>query len=204
MIKHFTKLGIAVALVVGSLSGANAATFSGCSGTGYDISGKVHDGTASKTSISSDCTISDDFDQDFLNTTPTTVNTPPGFFNRTDWVFEGKIGSDTNFNGDTGGQSGTFDLTNAGLDLSSEDVMLIFKSGNGTTLVGYILTALEGGWDSPFTDPPFDFNGNSPKNVSHISVYTSAAVVPLPAGILFLLTGLGGLVLLRRRGAQAA
>ena len=178
---------------------ANAGTFSACTGPGYDISNKVT-GT-------SDCTISDDFNQDFLNTDPMTVNIGPGFFNMTDWIFGGKIGDDASdgYLGNGSGQSGSWDISTVNNVGNWGDTMLVFKSGRGTTLTGYMLQdgITAGTWDTPFVEPPFDFPGNNPKDVSHISVYykeggMTPTPIPEPAavGALFVL---GGLTISRRR-----
>lgn len=149
-----------------------AATFSPCSGTGYDISGNV--------SGSVDCIISNDFSQDFLNTDPLTVNTSPGFFNITNWIFGGKIGVNSGYNGTGTGQGpSTYNFSSVNTS-NWENAMLVFKSGNdnsGVFLVGYLLDndpalVTSGTWTTPFNDPPFNFPGNSTvKDVSHISVY---------------------------------
>jgi hypothetical protein len=168
-------------------------TFISCVGTGYDISTKAHEAT--------DCTIATNVDQDFLETDPMTVNITPGFFDITDWVFLGKD--------ETGGQSGSYDfsalLGTLVLDPGEviDQLMLVFKSGAGTTLVGYLVPDGAGDWDTPFTEPPFSFPGNDDKDVSHISAYytTKTAVIPVPAAGLMLLGALGGLALARRRRA---
>jgi PEP-CTERM motif len=161
-------------------SASAALTFSSCIGTdpAYNI--------ASKVTPNSGCTIAD-ADQDLLN--PLTVNETPGFFDFTDWIFDGKWNSPDkdkgetdftddsdlyNFTGDA--QRGTFtrDYT---LPADFSDVMFVVKDGQGTTLVGYLIsTATESGsYFSPFTNPPFtDANGataTDAKDISHISVY---------------------------------
>ena len=186
--------------------------FQSCVGTGFDLSDNVTN-VVGGTSIASDCTFTLDHDQDFLNTDPIAVNEDPGFFDRTNWDFKGKIGTiDSGFDLTGAGDdpedriSGSFDLTGLGL---TGDVMLIFKTASSNSgqveigLVGYLLSSLEGVWDSPFTEPPFDFNGTSPKSVSHISVYTSVSAVPLPAALPMLLIGLAGLGLVGRRRRRA-
>ncbi len=225
----------AVSVVIGS--GASAATFSSCvnaagdTGYGgtieaYDISGNVFDNVTDKNSISSACTISDGLDQDFLN--PLTVNESGGFFDKTTWAFAGKIAPAGNaFTDPTDdnapeqeGLSGSFDLSALGL---TGEVMLVFKGGDDTTLVGYLLTSLVGAWESPFTDPPFDFsnqNGTGPieKDVSHISVYsapcppgniscgvnTQTPPVPVPAGLPLMLTAIGIGAYMRKRARKSA
>lgn len=188
---------------------AGAATFSPCAGTGYDISGNMSGAIA--------CTISD-AEQDFLNTDPITVNDPPGFFNETNWVFGGKIGVNTGYNGEGEGVSGTYDVTGV-VNTALTKVLAVFKDGNGTTLVGYLLdpvNGLSGDWSSPFVEPPFDFPGSSPKDVSHISIYTadcpegsfgcgpSTSPVPVPAGLPLMLTAMGIGVYMRKRACKSA
>lgn len=139
--------------------------FSSCSTSGYDISGKVTGAT--------NCTISNQFDQDSVSPNkPLTVNEGEGFFGRTDWMFGGKIGSNAGYDGPQGGQSGSWDISKA-IEDNWGDIMLVFKSGQGTTLVGYQLAdGVESGtWDSPYEKAAFNFNGGNIKDVSHISVY---------------------------------
>ncbi len=136
--------------------------------------------TPAKVSGSSACEISTTANQDFLNTNPLTVN-GEGFFGITNWVFGGKIGQNAGYTGNGGGQSGTYNFTSA-FQSSWNNVMLIFKSGQGTTLTGYLLNpgVTSGTWASPFTEPPFNFPGNGPKDVSHISVYYTTTGTPIP------------------------
>lgn len=182
----------------GVLGGSNAqAAFMSCSGPGYDISNNVD--------VATDCTISD-ANQDFLNTDPITVNEDGGFFGHTDWSFFGKIGTnegaDLTGAGDGTGQSGDINLTGLGLDVNK--TMLVFKDGGDTTLVGYLISNLLGSWDSPFVEPPFDFPGQGPRDVSHISVYSKqdGGGNPLPATFLLFGAGLLGLGLGARRYRQ--
>ncbi|MGC9503101.1 PEP-CTERM sorting domain-containing protein [Baaleninema sp.] len=97
------------------------------------------------------CEVSDTATQDFLNTDPMTVNAE-SFFGKTDWSFISKD--------ETGGQSGSWDIGSSFSDF--EDVMLVFKSGRGTYLTGYLLdgSVTSGNWTNPFE-----------KDVSHVSVY---------------------------------
>ncbi len=109
-----------------------------------------------------DCTISNLFNQDSVSPNkPLTVNQGDGFFNYTDWMFGGKIGNDRGYNGNAEGQSGKWNLSNV-IQNNWDDIMLVFKSGNGTNLVGYKLKdGVDNGiWNSPYK-----------KDVSHISVY---------------------------------
>lgn len=191
-----SMLAASVFTLVGT---ANAATFA-CPTSPNNIADNVT-GTSA-------CEISDNANQDFLNTNPMTVN-GEAFFNNTDWVFGGKIGENTGYIGTGSGQSGIWGISSAILS-SWDDVMLIFKSGQGTTLVGYLLTdgVISGTWTSPFEEPPFNFPGNGPKDVSHISVYyrgqnTPPIDVPEPSLMLGLAFAGAGLVASRRRKSVA-
>ena len=187
--------GAAIAFSVMASAGAGAATFSECA-----------TGTLKMVGSAYDCTISDNFDQDFLNADPLTVNMSPGFFDVTDWMFVGK-----DEKGKMEGQSGTFDFTAAveALSYSVGKLMLVFKDGRGTTLVGFLVTKTADMWQSPFTADNFpDAPGidGGPKDVSHISLYAQEGeppVVPLPAAGWLLLAGVGGLVAMRRKRKDA-
>lgn len=147
--------------------------------------------------------------QDFLNSTPMTVN-GEAFFGNTDWVFLKKNDPAGN------GQTGTWALTNNEWD-NYANIMLIFKSGD-TTLLGFLLTPTytSGDWDSPFTASEFpslcqhhEAHGNKPayddcskiKDVSHISYYGRGTVLRVsePASVLLITLGLFGLVFMRRQ-----
>ncbi len=125
------------------------------------ISGKVSGTTA--------CEYSDTASQDFLNTNPMTVNSE-AFFDSNNWVFGGKIGENTGYLGSGSGKSGTWNISSV-FNNTLNDAMLVFKSGNGTKLVGYQIQdgVTSGTWNSPFLKSVFNFNGGSVKDVSHIS-----------------------------------
>jgi hypothetical protein len=146
----------------------------------------------------SGCEYSTTATQDYLNTNPLTVNAE-GFFGFTNWAFAGRTEYSSN-----AGQSGTWNISNL-IQNSWDDIMLVFKSGNNTGLVGYMVAdnTTSGTWTSPFEKPPFTFNGNDPKDVSHLSVYYRVGTgtpqsVPEP-GSLVALSLIGGAMVLSRR-----
>ena len=196
-----TLLAASVLMTAGWAGAASAATYSSCVGTGFDVSDNVPDAL--------DCEISD-ATQDNVNP-PLVVNESGGFFDIDTWEFEGKIGEgNMAAAGDGTGQSGDYDLTSF-FDGLIGDILLVFKDGNNTTLVGYLLSTadLAGSWTTPFTCPPFTSNQGGcngfPKDVSHISVYSNVApsVIPLPAAGLLLVGALGALGLAKRRRRAA-
>lgn len=165
--------------------------------------------TLTKVQYAVDCEKSLTATQDFLNTDPTTVNSEM-FFGYTDWAFLKKDDPAGN------GQTGTWSLTNNEW-LTYANIMLIFKDGNGTTLLGYLLGSpnTSGTWSSPFSMPEFNVcNQNQPdcttiKNVSHISYYARGVAppgggdppppsVPEPSPLLLMMMGMAGLFCVRR------
>ncbi len=156
------------------------------------------------------CQYSDTANQDFLNTNPITVNAE-AFFGITDWIYAGKHDIDEGqdelgtanigltINPDNN-QSGSWSI-NGDTWANWENVMLIFKDGNATTLVGYLLdgSSTSGTWLSPFENPPFDVRNT--RDVSHISAYVSGerVNVPEPAPVAMLAFGIVAAGLVRRR-----
>ncbi|MEA5571014.1 PEP-CTERM sorting domain-containing protein [Calothrix sp. UHCC 0171] len=207
--KNITSTLIAASIFAASVvvvsAPAHAVSFSSCTTNTYNIADNVT-GT-------SGCQISNDFNQDFLNIqnpSSSTVN-QADFFDISNWTFGGKIGTDSGFLGTKEGQSGTWDISNV-IQSSWNNVMLVFKSGNGTNLVGYKVTdgVTSGSWLSPFEKAAFGFNGNGTKDVSHISVYYTQGAkppvtsVPEPASIVALSLVGGSILVSRRRISQSA
>lgn len=194
----------ALGMVLGMAMTSNAsAAFIACSGSGYDISGKV--------STATDCTILgplNGHENDSLN--PTMLVNDEAFFGISDWLFDGKwnsvgqgfVDSSGLFNFTGGGSSGSFSYVGGA---SIADIMFIFKDGAGTNLVGYLVTQAGGDYATPFTNLPFPLTGNSTvKDTSHISVYyreggSPPSQIPEPGMLLLVGAGLMGLGLARRR-----
>ena len=129
-----------------------------------------------------------------------------------EWQLEGPSSFGLTITGDSLGASagvsqlsGTWSI--AGYEIGTDliDVALVFKSGNGTFLTGYLLDdandVLSGTWSSPFPGR----NGNF-KGVSHVSAYyrvteegNPPAVVPAPGTLLLLGPSLLALGIRRRR-----
>ena len=197
----FAALGVAIASSMAAPLTANAATFSCPTGVADNVSG------------ASACQYSNTATQDSVSPNkPLTVNEEK-FFGLSTWKFGGKVGENTGFKGQGSGQEGIWNIAQA-LQPTWQTVMLIFKSGEGTSLVGYQLQkgVTSGTWDSPFEKPLFNFKNS--KDVSHISVYFTeggstgstggnSAAVPEPTTMAGMALAGAGLTAYRRRRSAA-
>lgn len=203
MLPRFASLS-ALGLALGVVAAPVRADFISCAGAGYDIGGRV--------SSAFGCTILAPLDGKQNDTPlPGFVN-GEGFFGISNWLFDGKwdggatgfVDTSRLFDFAGGGASGGYTYVGgAGI----ADIMFVFKDGVGTNLVGYLLTAGNGTYATPFTNPPFPLTGKSmQKDVSHISVYyreggTPPSQIPEPGALMLVGAGLLGLGLARRRKA---
>ncbi|WP_026278930.1 PEP-CTERM sorting domain-containing protein [Thioalkalivibrio sp. ARh3] len=134
-----------------------------------------------------------------------------GFFGINDWRFDGRwtspgANSATLASFDGNRHSGQWSL-DSGWDYG--DLLLVFSHGQGTNLVGFLMTGTSGEYRSPFTQPPFDYPGVATRNISQISVYfrpSRDGTIPEPTTVMLMAAGLGllGLILRhhRRRGPR--
>jgi hypothetical protein len=202
------KMALAAACFAGlAFCGTASAAVLACTGTGYDISDRVTNSVG--------CTILGPLDgkvNDSIKSPESTYTVNANnFFGFNTWKFDEKYenGKDLSalFDFTGAGQSGTY--TFEGSNIYSQ-LMLVFKSGDNTNLVGYLLNVASpnGNYASPFSNPPF--NVPDTKNISHISVYYRVADpglppsgnVPEPATIAMLGLGLLSMGFVSRRSKK--
>ena len=94
--------------------------------------------------------------------------------------------------------SGTWSVTSwAGI----EKAMLVLKGGNG--FAAYLLD-LSAGLSGEWVTQALTNNGGNQPALSHVSLYTTPAPIPVPAAGLLLITALGGLGVAARRRRKAS
>ncbi len=124
------------------------------------------------------------------------------FFGYSDWFVngEGQVGP--------GGATGTWAID--GADFDAYDYMIVFKSGQGTNLIGFLLNEqfASGSWSTPFTREQFSLlPGKAPSHgVSHYTIVQrlnpTPTDVPEPGSLVLLGLGAAGLAAARRRAQK--
>lgn len=161
-----------------------------------DGTAKVHDGAAlpGVETAASACQYLDPPDNNNV-ANEANVNSA-GFFSVSTWeTVSGQVNSNAS--------SGTWAIS--GANFAQFIYMITFKDGEGTNLISFLLNGefSSGGWNTPFTNPPFtSINGGS-KDVSHYSIFRSptTTTVPEPGTLGLLSLGFVGLFSRRRRTA---
>jgi hypothetical protein len=122
------------------------------------------------------------------------------FFAHNDWESGGVLQADAN------AASGTWAIPAGFLNFALYDYMITFKDGDGTNLISFLLNEefSSGGWNTPFTEPPFNFGGSSTAhNVSHFSIFRRLSgddiTIPEPAALLLMGIGLAAAASRTRR-----
>ena len=160
-----------------------------------DTTAKVHDGTLAKNTAASACQYIDPPDNS--NVANVANVNAAAFFGFADWMSGGILQQGP------GGALGSWTIPS--VDFAAFDYMLTFKNGNDTNLTSFLLNEefSSGGWDTPFTEPPFDFGGGSTvHDVSHFSLFKrSAGEVPEPSALGLVGLSLVLLALSRRKTA---
>jgi hypothetical protein len=177
MKRYLLAAAAAVTLTLGG-TGANASLVSCPAGFTASGTAKVHDGGgAPNITAASACQYVTPADPSNVATLDN-IN-GAGFFGHDDWQSNGQTQINSN------AESGTWSIANA--MFNTRDYIIVFKSGNNTNLTAFLFNEnyTSGGWNTPFTDPPFSFPGNADSRaVSHYTIaYRTTGDTPPPTDV---------------------
>lgn len=115
-----------------------------------------------------------------------------------DFIENDDLGSGSSgfFQHDGDAQAGTWSI-NASLWNLFDDIALVFKDGNGTSLVSYLLAdnSVSGSYTSPFTTVMFpNAPGRNTKDISNMSLWGTEKTVTVDEPTTLLLMSLGMIV----------
>ena len=194
-----TTLGLAAGMTFAFAGEAQAALVSCPATWTVDGTARVHDGGGAPVlTAASECQyIIPPNNSTVANVANVNANQ---FFGFSDWESGGvlQLGAAST--------TGTWTIPPAFLNFAVYDYMITFKDGGGTNLTSFFLNELfsSGGWNTPFTDPPFDLPGMSTTHeVSHFSIFRRVAgddiTIAEPASLLLMGMGLAAAARRMRR-----
>jgi hypothetical protein len=199
-----SAIAITLAPLVFVFTGTSQAAFVDCPASfTQNGTAKVHDGAGAPVlTAANDCEYITPPDQSNV-ANETNINANGGFFGFNDWDIWDAAVSQVGANA----SSGTWAIPS--VDFATYDYMITFKDGSATNLISFKLNELyaSGGWNTPFTDPPFSLPGMSPSHdVSHYSISRretdGTTDVPEPGTMVLLGLGFLGLGYIARRSAR--